>query len=482
MDNQELQFKGGQGMAFIPIAIFLVFCVLFFTVFRIFDMTALSMCAFVAIIIGGVFSKNYQKYWSAVILQGIGSPMAVTIATILLVIGMFAKLMARSGVAEGFAWLANSFGLHGGLYTVFTFIASCIIAASIGTSIGTIFAGFPVFFPAGILLGANPVVLASAILSGAIFGDNVAPISDTTVASASTQNYSNKDGSAEISGVVTTRFKFALAGAILASILFFIFGGGRNVTNGADAIMKASMNPKGLIMLIAVVILLVVAVITRDIFKAIPIGIVVGIIIGLVSGVFTIDRIFCIKHSAIGGFLFEGFSSMVSTVLFVLSLFGIMGILKASNTMDRVATYICNSKMAQTVTGAEFAIAIGAIIATALVGGVTSASILTFGPVANEIGKRKHLHPYRRAVLVDCFSMTIAAVIPFLSAFIFIVSAVIGSLRNEYTFIPVISPVDIALTSFYPFCLFAVLIYAVITGWGRKFEGPDGKEVKTLSN
>ncbi|SHN80404.1 Na+/H+ antiporter NhaC family protein [Desulfitobacterium chlororespirans] len=481
MDSKELEFRGGQAMATIPIAIFLVFCALFFMVFRVFDMTALAMCAFIAIIIGGVFAKNYQHYWNAVILEGIGSPMAVTIAAILLVISMFAKLMAKSGVAEGFAWLANTFGLHGGLFTVFAFVSCCVIAASTGTSIGTLFTGFPVFFSAGILLGANPVVLASAILSGAIFGDNIAPISDTTVASASTQNYSRREGSAEISGVVSTRFRFALAAAILAAILFFIFGGGGQVQTGAEAALT-SMNPKGLIMLIAVVILLVVAFKTRDIFKAIPIGIVVGTVVGLVSGVFTWDSVFSIQDGAIGGFLFEGFSGMVSTVLFVLSLFGIMGILKASNTMDRIAAFICDSKMAQSVKGAEFSIAAGTIVATALVGGVTSASILTFGPVANEIGKRKHLHPFRRAVLVDCFSMTIGAIIPFLSAFIFISSSVINSLRSEYQFIPTISPVDIALTSFYPLCLFVVLIYAVITGWGRKFEGPNGSEVKTLEN
>ncbi len=94
--------------------------------------------------------------------------------------------------------------------------------------------------------------------------------------------------------------------------------------------------------------------------------------------------------------------------------------------MDRISAAICSSRLAQSAQGAEWCIAIGSIIATALVGGVTSASILAFGPVANEIGLRKSLHPYRRAVLVDCFAMTLAAIIPFLSAFIFIVSAIIS--------------------------------------------------------
>ncbi|MFE4712307.1 Na+/H+ antiporter NhaC family protein [Paenibacillus sp. NPDC056722] len=476
MDNTTLEFRGGKSMAFIPIALFLVFCILFFTVFKVFDMTGLAMCAFLSIIIGGAFSKDYKKYWNAVILKGIGSPMAITIATVLLVIGMFSKLMAKSGVAEGFAWLANMLGLHGGAFTLFTFISVCIISASTGTSIGTLFTAFPVFFASGILLGADPVVLASAILSGAIFGDNIAPISDTTVASASTQAYTRKEGTAEIAGVVTTRFKFALAGSILACIFFYVFGSSNKViTTGVATLGNAT--PKGLIMLIPVVALLIVAVKTRDIFKAIPVGIAVGIVVGLISGVFTWTDVFSLKDGAVKGFLFEGFNNMVSTVLFVLSLFGIMGILIASSTMDRIASYICKSRMAKSVQGAELAIAGGTIIATALVGGVTSASILTFGPVADEIGKRKNLHPFRRAVLVDCFSMTIAAVIPFLSAFIFIVTSIIGSLRTEYSFIPEINPVSLFLTSFYPLCLFVVLIFSVLTGWGRKFEGPGGNPV-----
>lgn len=478
MENEILEFKGSQLFAIVPICIFLVFCILFFSVFKIFDMTALAMCCFFSIIAGGVFAKDYGKYWNTVIVKGMGSPMAVTIAAILLVIGMFAKLMAKSGVAEGFAWLANSLGLNGALFTLFTFVATCIISASTGTSIGTLFTAFPVFFPSGVLLGSNPVILASAILSGAIFGDNVAPISDTTVASSSTQAYTRKKGSAEIAGVVSTRFKFAIVSAALSAIFFFIFGGGGNIITGSAAASAVKMNPSGLIMLIAVVVLLVVAIKTRDIFKAIPIGVIVGIIVGLVSGVFVWDNVFCIKNGALTGFLFEGFTSMISTVLFVLSLFGIMGILNESKTMDKIATAICNSKLAKTVPGAEVAIAIGTIIATTLVGGVTSASILTFGPVANEIGIKKHLHPYRRAVLLDCYSMTLGSIIPFLSAFIFIVISVIGSLKTQYSFIPTINPVSIALTSFYPFSLFIVMTFSIITGWGRKYEGVNGKEVK----
>src|SRR5699024_11816066 len=93
-------------------------------------------------------------------------------------------------------------------------------AMATGSSIGTMFTAFPIFYPAGVLLGADPAMLAGAIVSGAIFGDNLAPISDTTIISASTQRYRHRDGSADIGGVVTSRARYALVAALLAAICY----------------------------------------------------------------------------------------------------------------------------------------------------------------------------------------------------------------------------------------------------------------------
>jgi len=481
MSNDELTFRGGKNMALLPMVLFIISCSLFFSVFHVFDMTALAMLAFLSIMLGALFSRNVTQYWKSVISEGIGSEMAVTIATILLIIGMYAKMIAQSGVADSFAMLAQHLGLHGGSFTLFTFVAVCIVATATGTSVGTLFTAFPVFYPSGILLGADPVVLASAILCGAIFGDNIAPISDTTVASASTQSYQHRPGSAEIAGVVAARFKFALVSAIIAGVLFYIFGNNSHHVAEITAYQAKASSYKSLWMLVPITVLLLVAMKTRNIFKAIPAGILTGIIIGLLTGIFSFQDIFALNNGDVTGFLYKGFHEMVSTILFVLSLFGIIGILRASHTMARISAAICHSRLAQTAQGAEWCIALGSIVATALVGGVTSASILAFGPVASEIGARKSLHPYRRAVLVDCFAMTLAAIIPFLSAFIFIVSAIVGSLQKDYPFIEKLNPIELSLTAFYPLALFVVMSFSVIVGWGRRYEDKNGLLVKKLS-
>ena len=163
----DVEFHGTNLFALVPLLLFVVFCILFFVVFKTFDMMHLCMGGYVALIIGSLLSKNWGKYWDAVA-TGMSSKIMNELALILLIVGMFGKLMTRGGVAQGFVWLGDKIGLSGGGFVAFTFIATCVIATATGTSIGTMFTAFPILYPSGLLLGADPVFLAGAILSGAI--------------------------------------------------------------------------------------------------------------------------------------------------------------------------------------------------------------------------------------------------------------------------------------------------------------------------
>src|SRR5699024_11110823 len=220
-----------------------------------------------------------------------------------------------------------------------------------GSSIGTMFTAFPIFYPAGVLLGADPAVLAGAIVSGAIFGDNLAPISDTTIISASTQRYRRRDGSADIGGVVTSRARYALVAALLAAVCYLALGGGSAGTTSVD--LAEQSDPRGLVMLLPIAVLLLTAFASRNIFLAV-------------------------------------------TVALVVAVFGIMGVLRAAGVLDRIVPALTSSRLADTPRGAEAAIGLGVSATTVLFGGVNSAAMLTFGPVADEIGARQGLHPYRR--------------------------------------------------------------------------------------
>ena len=245
MENKKVEFYGGWLVSIIPMVIFLISCISFFIIFKVFDMVALAAGGFIGLLIGAIFSKSSEDYWNSAI-KGIGSPTSVSIVVILLVIGIFTKLMAVSGVSQGFVWLAYTIGIKEGFFTAFSFLSTCLITTATGSSIGTLFTAFPILYPAGILLGSNPSFLAGAILSGAIFGDNLAPISDVTIATSSTQEFKYKEGTADIAGVVLYRLKYALIAGTISLILFFIFGGGGIVSVGAEEILQKNMNPKGL--------------------------------------------------------------------------------------------------------------------------------------------------------------------------------------------------------------------------------------------
>ncbi len=474
--ENTLSFRGSNWLSLLPFLIFVVFCVLFFVVFKVFEMEALCMGGILALIIGSLFSKNWGSYWQAVV-KGMASPMMNTLALILLVVGIFAKLMSRGGVAQGFVWLGDMLGLSGGMFVVFTFIATAVISMATGTSIGTLFSGFPILYPAGILLGANPVALAGAILSGAIFGDNVAPISDTTIASATSQSYTAKKGTADVGGCVASRMRYALVAGAIACVLFFIFGGGGSASAEGKEILSQYMDPKGLVMLIPVAVLLSVSVVKRDIFVAITWGIISGIAVGFLFGILTPADIMSVTDGALSGFAIDGIKNMLGTVGYLYAVAGIMGVLNESGTLDRIITALVNSSFSKTVIGSELIMGIGIMVTSICLGSANGPAIIMFGPVADRIGQETKLHPYRRSNLLDGFASTLPVIIPFTSAFIFIVVLCINGLQGDYPFVQSLSPISIAMSTYHCLALFVVFMFSVFSGWGRKYEANDGAPV-----
>jgi len=131
--------------------------------------------------------------------------------------GVFSRILRQSGLAAGVAGIAAGMGVNSTWFTVVTFIASAVFATASGTGFGTIAAGMGVLYPAGIALGAHPGLLAGAIISGAAFGDNLAPVSDTTICSATSQGV-------DVPGVVRSRLKYAFTAGAITIIGILIAG------------------------------------------------------------------------------------------------------------------------------------------------------------------------------------------------------------------------------------------------------------------
>ena len=323
--RKKLTFRGGMFFSLVPVVIYVFFCVVLFIIFKAFNMEALAVGGFIALLVGGLFCTSYSEFWDSAV-RGISSITSVSVVVILLLTGMFSQLIKICGLSGGFVWLANSFGIRGGLFVAFTFLATCIVSTATGSSIGTMFIAFPIFYPAGLILGANPMWMAGCIVSGAVFGDNLAPISDTTIASSSTQQF--HDGRpADIGGVVSSRVQYSAVAGLITIVFFAIVGGIGGTYQGGE--IDAVSNPTTLVMLLPVVVMLVVSTKTRNIYAGIGVGLSLGTVVGLAAGLFTFADVFAndAANNAAVGFLIDGVNNILPTCALVISVFGIMGVL-----------------------------------------------------------------------------------------------------------------------------------------------------------
>lgn len=473
--GQTLQFRiGPLGAAIAPV-VFVTGVVLYFMVFHVIDLNAITASGMAGLLVAALFSRSYSGFWESVI-SGVSSRSSVTLLLILLSVGMVAAMIAQADVAGGFVWLAGMIGLNGGLTVAIVFVVVCVISTSTGSSFGAMFTAFPIFYPAGVMLGADPLLLAGAILSGALFGDNLAPISDTTVVSASTQRYRRRDGVAEIGGVVRSRVRYALVAAGISGVLFLVLGLQFSDSGAAANSESIPGDPMSLFMAVPVVVLLVVAVWKRDIFLAATIGVITGIATGLLTGVLSPADIMSVNEDGTaGGFLVGGVTNVIPLIGLCVVVFGMIGVLQGAGAFDAIVDIAGRSPLTRTPLGSELAIGLGAAATTALFAGANSPAMLMFGSVADRLGARAQLHPYRRANVMDCFTLGIGGIVPVGSIFLLVSSQLTQGYGAD---VPELSAVSIFTAAFYPLALTAVILVAVLTGWGRRFEGEHGVELR----
>ena len=155
-----------------------------------------------------------------------------------------------------------------------------------------------------------------------------------------------------------------------------------------------------------------------------------------------------------------------------------MGILDESSTMDKIIDSLLNSKLAETDMGSEIIISLGIIVSSLCLGSANGPAIIMYGPIADEIGRAKNLHPYRRANLLDGVASTIPVIVPFVSSFIFIVITCVNGLIPEYPFIKAINPLRLATSTFHSIFLLVVFAFQYLLVGEEYIEGPNGEPVK----
>lgn len=462
-DKKKLEFYGGEWVSFLPFVVFLALIVVTTLMWGSISDGALWLPAFLALIIAFFFVKD-KRHYAEVIIEGMASKEAITPVVCWLFAGVFSRILRSSGLAAAIAGLAAGIGVGPALFTVITFIAACLFATASGTGFGTIAAAMAVLYPAGVALGCHPGLLAGIIISGAIFGDNLAPVSDTTICSATSQGV-------DVPGVVRSRLKYAAVSAgatiVIAVILSLVLG-----SNGIAMDANLSYDPMAFFMLIAVVITIVVAIKTGDIIIATTLGTVSGGVIGVLTGQFDflqIDAADPTKGALIAvhgegldrtvdGILQTGLSSMLQVCILALLLFGSIAIMRAGGGDVRLLNAL--GSVAKTAKGAEVVTSFMVIILSTIMG-LNAPAILAVGPsFAKPLSEKHGISPYRTVNLLDAQSNTLVYAMPWVPGMIYTLSFASGTSAP-------LTAAQVTPFVIYGYVLLVVMFASIFLGIGR---------------
>ncbi len=410
-----------------------------------------------ALVAGLLLARDKGTYCGAV-LRGLGDKNGIVIFTAWLFAGVFGKLMVAGGLVEGLLWFGLETGSRGAVFTLIAFVAAMLFALGTGTSTGTVLSLIPALFPAGYFLGADPTMLAAAILSGSAFGDNLAPISDTTIVSAYTQEATMKD-------VVRSRFPLAISAAAIAAVVLLLAGGGGN----ADALPEigAAVNPAGLLMLVSFSVVLVSALSGRHIIESLIYGNLSAAILGLINGNLMLSDVFHIPaaRGESSGLIQDGIQGVVGAIVFAMLVLAITQVLVESGVIGRLLK-LAQRTIAKTVRQAELSIVFITLVFSIPIASNAAAELLVGPTLVKPLGRKFKLAPARRANLMDCAVCTVFFMVPWHIVVIVWYGAILDA-SQVYGFSP--PSVLAAALNPYSWALLGVLLFSVLTGWNRQF-------------
>lgn len=446
--TKKAEFYGGKLGAWIPVIV-MIAGMLVSTVIGGGGIGRLTMVAFFALAVGFLFAKDKKNY-GKITLKGLVNPMLGTILMAYILAGLLAQLLRQSGLIDALIWAVTSTGLNTGFIPLIAFIACVLISTSCGTSSGSVAAVAPVMLPLAAGLNIDLGLMCGAIISGAIFGDNLAPISDTTIASALTQE-------AEISDVVRTRFIYAFISAVVAAVLFVIFGLRMSSAATSNIAIDGSSAP-ALALLVLPVIMVIMMRYGWDLVATLIICDIAGIILNLVLG--TISPAVMFSND---GPIVSGMSGMMTLVLYVMLLFQVLELLNASGAFDDLGAALM--KICKSPRSGEFVVFLCASLGSALTGG-SGIAIIFFGPLVRKITKSFGIDRCRGANILDGCACGATGLLPYGNPTLLSLAVVltIDGAPASFSFMNIIP------YNFHCWGLLIIFLLSIFTGVGRKFE------------
>lgn len=337
----------------------------------------------------GTIDERFEGF-----IQGMGDSNVLTMCLIYLLAGAFSVLTKNTGAVDAAVQLGinifpPSFLLPG------IFILAALLSLAMGTSMGTISAIGPIAAGIAEKTGLPTPILFGALVGGAMFGDNLSVISDTTIAATKTQG-------AQMIDKFKENFKFAFPAAIL-SIVWLSFVKIDVMVIEHREIEFIKIIPYGLI--------LVLALTGMNVFLVLFIGIITAAIVG-----FTVIPQFGIQ--ALGKNIFDGFKEMQEIFLLSLMMGGLGKMMKDQGGIKFIQRFF--EKITHVLSRGgkfhrfftELSLASSVSLANLAVANNTVA-ILICGDFFREVSQKENITPKRSASILDTFSSVIQGIIPY---------------------------------------------------------------------
>ena len=380
--------NSGRAVALLPILVFLlIFLGAGFITGDFYSMPAIV--AFLLALLVAFIQNPKVKFADKIRLaaKGVGDENIITMCLIFLVAGAFTGAVKAAGGVESTVNLGLSI-LPSKVAVAGLFLIGCFISISMGTSVGTITALSSIAVGISEKTGFSLAVCAGAVVGGAMFGDNLSMISDTTIAAVKTQGCDKKDKFRE-------NFLIVLPAAV-ATILLFLFLG-----READFQVAGNLD-YNIFRVLPYLVVLIGALAGVNVFVILIAGTVLSLVVGVATGAFALGEMFTHVGAGIMG--------MYDITVISIIVACIVALVKEYGGIDFILTFI--RKRINGERGGELGIAALALLVDMCTANNTVAIVMS-GPIAKEISDDFGVTPRRSASLLDMFSSMGQGLIPY---------------------------------------------------------------------
>lgn len=428
MKNQEIK---PNPFALTPLAVFLFSYLVVSIAAGDFYKMPITVAFVIASVVAVMMSKGGNLHNRIELFcKGAANSNIMLMVVIFILAGAFAQTAKAMGAVDATVNLTLSI-LPSNVLAAGIFLAACVISVSVGTSVGTIVALTPVAVGLAQQTGLELPLMAAAVVSGAMFGDNLSFISDTTIVATRTQGCKMADK-------FRTNFRIVIPFAILSAILYIFAGSGADNTFTHGKVEYLKVIPYFAVLAAATMGVNVMAVLLG--------GTVLCGIIGLCIGSFDIWG----WTTSMG----KGINGMGELIIVTILAGGMLEMIRYNGGLAWIIQKM--TAKIQSRKKAELSIA-GVVSFANLCTANNTIALIMAGPIAKEIAARFKIAPSRSASLLDIFSCFVQGIIPYGAQLL-----MAASLAD-------ISPVNIMQFLFYPYLLGAGALLAIWLGFPRKY-------------